>query len=202
LDRNQGRVVLLLVSAIIPALVLHASINRARELAHVLYRVMHLALPALFFIALAFAAFDLGLRKFHCLEKWAGDWDPRSLPSSDRQTKQVRRSNSIAGIIIQSIFVVWWWNHGSIPYLIVSNTGARVHSAPILATLHLAILILAFIFLAQYWITLVEPNWRWLPPATGFLTSLFDLIILYPLLYTSPLIAIFGPNGVPIGDGD
>jgi hypothetical protein len=73
-----------------------------------------------------------------------------------------------------------------------------VHFAPILATLHLPILIIAFINLAQHWINLVEPNWRWLPPATGLLTSIAALIILYPLLHTSPLISIFDRNGMAI----
>ena len=190
--------VLLLVSAIIPALVLSANINPARELAHVLFRVMHLALPALFFVTLIFAVFDFGLGKFHFVEKWVSDWDPRNLPPPDRQAKQVRRSSSIAGIIIQSIFILWWWNHGSIPYLAITNAGAQVHFAPILATLHLPILIIAFINLAQHWINLVEPNWRWLPPATGLLTSIAALIILYPLLHTSPLISIFDRNGMAI----
>src|SRR5450432_3689467 len=36
-------------------------------------------------------------------------------------------------------------------------------------------------------INFVRPDWRWLPPATGMLTSLVALIILYPLLSTSPL---------------
>ena len=184
--------------AIIPALVLSANINPARELGHVLFRVMHLALPALFFVTLIFAVFDFGLRKFHFVEKWASDWDPRNLPPSDRQAKQVRRSSSIAGIIIQSIFIVWWWNHGSIPYLAITNAGAQVHFAPILATLHLPILIIAFIYLAQYWINLVEPNWRWLPPLTGLISSLAGLVILYPLLHTSPLISIFDRNGIAI----
>lgn len=190
--------VLLLVSAIIPALVSNADANPVREVVRVLFRTTHLALPALFFVTLAFALFDLNLRRFHFLEKWAGRWDPCSLPSSDRQAKQVRRSSSIAGIIIQSIFILWWWNHGSIPYLVVSNSGAQVHFAPVLATLHLPILVIAFVNLAQHWINLAEPNWRWLPPATGVLTCIAALVFLYPLLHTSPLILIFDPNGIAI----
>lgn len=186
------------MSAIIPALVSNADANPVREVVRVLFRTTHLALPVLFFVTLAFALFDLNLRRFHFLEKWAGHWDPRSLPSSDRQAKQVRRSTSIAGIIIQSIFILWWWNHGSIPYLVVSNSGAQVHFAPVLAALHLPILVIAFVNLAQHWINLAEPNWRWLPPATGVLTCIAALIFLYPLLHTSPLILIFDPNGIAI----
>jgi len=191
--------VLLLVTAVIPALVPSADTNPTRELGHVLYRVIHLALPTLLFVTLAFALFDLCLRKFHFLEKWGGDWDPRKLPSSERQAKQVPRSSSIAGIIIESIFIVWWWNHGSIPDFVTTNAGAQVHFAPILTTLHLPILIIAFIMLAQHWINLVEPSWRWLPSAIGTLTSIAALVVLYPLLHTSPLISIVDRSGMPIG---
>ena len=128
------------------------------------------------------------------------DWDPRTLPTPARQAKQVRRSSSIAGIIIQSLFILWWWNHGSIPYLVVTNAGAQVHFAPVLTSLYVPVLIIAFIHLAQHWINLAEPDWRWLPPATGLVTSLLGLIILYPLLGTSPLISISEPNGLPISE--
>jgi hypothetical protein len=191
-------IVLLLIPGVVPAVVLGAHGPPFAELGNALVRMARLSLPALLFVTLVFALIDFCLRKFHFLEKWASNWEPRNLPSSDRQAKQVRRSNSIAGIIIQSIFIVWWWNHGGIPYLVVTTAGAQVHFAPILATLHLPILIIAFINLAQHWINLVEPNWRWLPPATGVLTSIAGLVILYPLLHTSPLISIFDRNGIAI----
>jgi hypothetical protein len=190
--------VLLLIPGVIPAVFLSRHGQPFAELGNALVRVARLSLPGLLLVTIAFALFDYSLCKFHLLEKWSGHWDPRTLASSDRQAKQVRRSSSIAGIIIQSIFIVWWWNHGSIPYLLVTNAGAQVHFAPILATLHLPILIIAFIYLAQYWINLVEPNWRWLPPATGLLTSLASLMILYPLLHTWPLISITDRNGIAI----
>lgn len=189
---------LLVIPAVIPALVFKARLNPVRELAHVLYRVIYLALPTLLFVTLAFALIDFGLRRFRFLEKWGSDWDPRTLPSPARQVKQVRRSSSIAGIVVQSIFIVWWWNHGSIPYLVVSDSGAQMHFAPILTTLHLPILLVAFINLGQHWINLMQPDWRWLPPATGLITSLIGLIILYPLLGTSPLVSISQGNGLPL----
>ena len=190
--------VLLLVTGIIPMFLFETHGPPFAGLGYALVRIVRFSLPALLLVTLVFALIDLCLRKFHLLEKWGGDWDPRRLPPVDRQSKQVRRSSSIAGIIIQSIFIVWWWNHGSIPLLVITNTGAQVHFAPILATLHLPILIIMFIYLAQSWINLVEPNWRWLPPLTGVITSLVALILIYPLLNTSPLISIFEPNGNPI----
>jgi hypothetical protein len=190
--------VLLLITGIIPVFLFETLGPPFAGLGYALVRIARFSLPALLLVTLAFAAIDFCLRKFHVIEKWSGDWDPRKLPPSDRQAKQVRRSSSIAGIIIQSIFIVWWWNHGSIPFLVVTNAGAQVHFAPILATLHLPILIIMFINLAQHWINLVEPNWRWLPPLTGLISSLAGLVILYPLLHTSPLISIFDRSGIAI----
>lgn len=192
--------VLLFIPGVIPAVVLgvQASGRPFAQLGHALTRIAWLSLPALLLVTLLFAAIDFALRRFHLLEKWGSDWDPRTLPSPARQAKQVRRSSSIAGIIINSLFLLWWWNHGSIPYLVVTNAGAQVHFAPTLTALYLPILIIAFINLAQHWINLAEPDWRWLPPATGLLTNLLGLIVLFPLLGRSPLISISEPYGLPI----
>ena len=82
----------------------------------------------------------------------------------------------------------------------MTNAGAQVHFAPVLTALYVPVLIIAFIHLAQHWINLAEPDWRWLPPATGLATSLLGLIVLYPLLGTSALISISEPNGLPISE--
>ena len=190
--------VLLLITGIIPIFLVDTHGPPFAGFGYALVRVVRFALPTLVFMTLLFAVIDFCLRKFHFLEKWRANWDPRKLPPADRQAKQVRRSSSIAGIIIQSIFIVWWWNHGSIPYLTVTNAGAQVHFAPVFATLHLPILIIMFINLAQHWINLAEPSWRWLPPLTGLISSLAGLVILYPLLHTSPLVSIFDRNGIAI----
>jgi hypothetical protein len=190
--------VLLLVSSIIPIFLFTTHGPPFAGLGNALVRLMRFSLPVLLLVTVLFALIDFCLRKTHFIEKWTGDWDPASLPTSDRQAGQVRRSSSIAGIILQSIFIVWWWNHGSIPYLAVTNAGAQVHFAPILTTLHIPILIIGFINLAQHWLNLVHPGWRWLPPATGLISSFAALILLYPLLYTSPLLSIFDRNGIPI----
>ncbi len=192
--------VLLLVPGLIPAVVLgtQAHGHPFAQLGHAVTRVAWLSLPAILAATLVFAAIDFALRKSRLIEKWTGGWDPRRLPSPARQAKQVRRSSSIAGIIINSLFILWWWNHGSIPYLLVSNTGAQIHFAPVVTSLYVPVLIIAFISLAQNWINLMEPDWRWLPPLTGLVTSILGLIFLFPLLGSSPLISISEPGGLPL----
>jgi|SRR6476659_182418 len=192
--------VLLLIPGVIPAAVLGTQAHGQpfAQLGHALNRVAWLSLPALLLVTLVFAAIDFVLRKFGVVERWASDWDPRKLPSPARQAKQVRRSSSIAGIIAQSIFILWWLNYGSIPYVVVTSAGAQVHVAPVVAALYWPVLIILFINLAQHWINLVEPDWRWLPSATGLLSSLLGLIFLFPLLVTSPLISIREVGGLPL----
>jgi hypothetical protein len=192
--------VLLLVPGILPAIILGTRTHGEpiAQLFRALTRVAWLSLPVLLVVTLIFSAIDYGLRRFRLLEKWGSDWDPRKLPTLARQARQVRRSSSIAGIIVNSLFIVWWWNHGSIPYLVVTNSGAQVHFAPVLTALYVPVLLIAFINLAQHWINLAEPDWRWLPPATGLVTSLLGLIVLFPLLGKSPLISISEPNGLPL----
>lgn len=190
--------VLLLITGVIPIFLFETHGPPLAGLGYALVRIVRLALPVLLFMTLLFALIDFCLRKFHLLEKWRAEWDPRKLPPGDHQAKQVRRSSSIAGIIIQSIFIIWWWNHGSIPFGVVTNAGAHVYFAPVLATLYLPILIIMFINLAQHWINLAEPNWRWLPPLTGLISCVIGLIILFPLLHTSPFISIFDRNGIAV----
>ncbi|HEY1581791.1 MAG TPA: hypothetical protein VGF73_01685, partial [Chthoniobacterales bacterium] len=190
--------VLLLIPATIPSLFLSPHLNLAREAGHIFYRTLGLTLPALFVVTLLFAVIDAGLRKFDLLQKWQGDWDPRKLPSAARQAKQVRRSSSIAGIVMQSLFILWWWKFAAIPYVVATSAGAHLHFAPVVTSLYLPVLIIMFLNLAQHWINLMEPDWRWLPPATGMLTCALALFFLYPLLGSSPLITISEPSGLPL----
>jgi hypothetical protein len=173
--------------------------NILSSLSEALIRVAWLSLPLLLIVTLVFAAIDFVLRRFQIVERWGKKWKPEALPSAARQAEQVRRSSSLAGIIINLLFIIWWWRFGSIPYLVLTANGAAVHLAPVVTSLYLPVLIIAFINLAQHSINLIQPDWRWLPPVTGLLTSLLGLIFLFPLLGQSPLISINQPGGLPIG---
>ncbi len=194
----KATLALLLIPAIVPALVWNANFNPNREIAHVFYRVAELALPALFVVTIIFALIDLALRRFHLLERWTSDWDPRALPTPSGQKRLVRRSSSIAGIIVQSIFIIWWMGHSSLPIFVFNKSGAHLQFASLWASLHLPVLLIAFVCLAQHWMNLVKPQWRWLPPLTGIITSLAGIIILYPFINSPPLITITDSHGVAL----
>lgn len=192
--------VLLLIPAVLSTVFLNGDGSLPSGFAHAVIRVPRFFLPALVVVTIIFALIDWNLRRFRLLEKWSERWDPRGLPAAERQQKEVKRSNSIAGIIFQSLFTLWWMKYASIPLVVLTKAGAQVHFAPVLASLYVPILVISFIVLAQHWINLVEPGWRWLPPLTGIVTSVAAVIIIYPLLKTPGLITIFDRNGVPISE--
>ena len=192
--------VLLLVPGFISTVFLQGDGRTLSEFVRALV-VLRLSLPALLVVTAIFALIDLNLRKFQLLEKWSANWDPNTLPPPERQKKEVKRSSSIGGIIFTSLFILWWMRYGTIPLLVVTKTGTQIHFAPIVASLYWPILIVAFISLAQHWINLVEPGWRWLPPLTGIITSLAGLWIIYPLLKYPDLITITDSNGLPMSKG-
>lgn len=192
---------LLLVPGFISAVFLQGDGRTLSEFIRALGHVVRLSLPALLIVTGIFALIDLNLRRFHLLERWSAGWDPNTLPPSEHQKKEVKRSSSIGGIIFTSIFILWWMRHSTIPLLFVTKTGAQIHLAPVVAGFYWPVLIVSFISLAQHWINLLEPGWRWLPPLTGVITSLAGLFILYPLLKYPDLITFTDGNGVPMSKG-
>lgn len=193
--------VLLLVPGFISTVFLQGDGRTISEFVRALGQVVRLSLPALLVVTGIFALIDLNLRRFQLLEKWSANWDPNKLPPPEQQKKEVKRSSSIGGIILTSLFILWWMRHSSIPLLVVTKAGTQIQFAQIFASLYWPILIVAFISLAQHWINLAEPGWRWLPPLTGIITSLAGLFILYPLLKYPDLITITDGNGLPISKG-
>ena len=93
--------------------------------------------------------------------------------------------------------LLYWSGYGKL----VTKTGTQIHFAPVIASLYWPVLIVAFICLAQHWINLVQPGWRWLPPLTGIVTSLAGVCILYPLLKHPDLITITDLSGAVISKG-
>lgn len=188
--------VLLLVPGLISSVFLRSGRHSVSGFGLHFGQVMRFALPALLVVTIIFALIDWNIRRFHLLEKWSKRWDPRGLPTAERQKKEVPRSSSIGGIIFQSLFILWWMNYASIPLLVITRHGTQVHFAPVLASVYFPILVAAVICLAQNWITLVEPGWRWLRPLVGIVTSLIGAFVFYSLFKTPELITIADQNGV------
>lgn len=166
--------------------------NLTRQIAQAAWRFPATALPVLLLVTLFFVAVEFGLTKFRPFD----NWDPRSLPPLDRQSRNVPRATSIAGIVVQLVFIVWWLGLPSFPDLI----PGQLRLAPIWQTLYLPTLLIALAILAQHVATLVRPRWTWLPPAVGFVTSITALVVIYPFLQTQSLVALEAVNSTPLAE--
>ena len=193
--------VLMLIPGVISSVFLKGDGRSISEFFPALGQLPRVSLPALLFLTAIFALIDWSLRRFQLLEKWGNRWNPESLPPPERQQKQIPRSSSIAGIIFHSLFILWWMKYASIPLVIITKAGTQVHFASVVASLYFPILVSAFICLAQNWLSLVQPGWRWLRPLVGIFTSLIGVYIFYSLFKTPELITITDQNGLPISPG-
>ncbi len=165
--------------------------NLTRQIAQAGWRLPGLALPALLLVTIFFAGLDYALVKF----RFFADWDPRTLSALDRTKHTVPLATSIAGIVVQTVFIVWWL---SLPNFSTGILG-HLRLAPIWQTLYLPTLLIAVAILGQHLGTLLRPRWTWLPPAVGAVTSLAALVVIYPFLETSALVHLTAESSTPLG---
>ena len=146
------------------------------------WQLLDVAIMPLLLVTIAFAVIDYALREYRLAERW----DPRTLPALKRRKQVVPRANSIAAIVIQLVFIVWWLSLPSFSEV----TFGQLRPAPIWQTLYLPSLFIACVILAQNVATFLRPTWIWLAAAAELLTSIASLVILYPLLQAHPLVLL------------
>jgi len=174
------------------ALVLSGRKDAMQAIIQAGWSLLDLAIMPLLLVTVAFALIDYGLQKYRLAERW----DPRSLPMVKQQAQDIPRATSIAGIVIQVIFIVWWLGLPSFPNVIFGE----LQPAPIWQTLYVPTLIIAFVILAQHVVTLFRPRWSWLPPFVGLGTSIASLVIVYPFLQTHALVSLEGIDQTPLAE--
>lgn len=147
-----------------------------------LWGVFDLALLPLILVTIIFAALDRILQQNHFAERW----DPRSLPPLHEKKAIVPRANSIAGLIVNIIFLLCWLN---LPELSQTSLGP-IRLAPIWATLYQPILLITVVMILQNAVSLARPNWNCLPPLVGCITSICTLAVSFPLIDAANLIVV------------
>ncbi len=169
------------------------STNILQATIQAVWQLLGVAVVPLLLVTIVFAAIGHALGKYRLAEKW----DPRTLPPLIKRPRQVvPRATSLAGIVIQLIFIVWWL---SLPDFSEVTFG-QLRPAPIWQTLYLPSLFIAFVILAQHVATLVRPSWFWIAPVVGLGTSIASLVILYPIVQAYPLAALNGINLTPLAE--
>lgn len=136
-------------------------------------------------ITLGFAVVERVQARTRFLEKW----DPAKLPPLAKP-QQVRRSESISGLVFQAVFLAWWL---SVPHdwRLVFGPGAGIFTvSPALHGYYVPVMLLTVAGMAQSIVNLFRPQWTWLPPATRLITTAIGLGILKSISSAYPYIIL------------
>ena len=153
-----------------------------RQLLHGLLGFANVALPVFGWVTFVFAVHDFFQAKFRLVDKLNQRWDPRSLPAIATTPQKVRRSQSIFGLIAGTVYIAWLLAVPYHPYLIFGPAASALRLAPEWHRFYLPVVVLAIAGLAQAAITLVRPEWTWLPPVTRLVSNVAVLVILRSIL--------------------
>jgi len=123
------------------------------------------------------AVLDFLEGKFRLLDRVNRRWDPRSLPSLAKRT-QVRRSESIFGLVAGTIYIIWLLAVPYYPFLIFGPAASVLRLTPVWRQFYIPVIVLALGGLAQSAVNLVRPDWTWLRAATRLVSNVVVLIIL------------------------
>jgi hypothetical protein len=153
------------------------------------------ALPAFGWITLMFAVLDFLEAKFRLLDRLNRCWDPRSLPLLAKQP-QVRRSESIFGLLAGLVYVIWLLAVPYYPYLIFGPAASVLKLTPVWHRFYLPVVVLALGGLAQAAVNFARPDWTWLRAATRLVSNVVGLIILRSILNkTYPFVTAIAASG-------
>jgi hypothetical protein len=155
----------------------------------------HTALPAVGWVTLLFAVLDFLEAKFRLLDRLNRRWDPRSLPSLGKRT-QVRRSESIFGLVAGTVYIIWLLAAPYYPLLIFGPAAPFLRLTPLWHQFYIPVVVLALGGLAQSAVNLARPDWTWLRAATRLVSNIVVLIILrFVLTKTYPFVTAIADNG-------
>jgi hypothetical protein len=166
-----------------------------RQLFNGVLAFAHTALPAFGWVTLLFAILDFLEGKFRLLDRLNRRWDPRSLPSLAKPT-QVRRSESIFGLVAGSVYIIWLLAAPYYPFLIFGPAASFLQLTPVWHQFYIPVVVLALAGLAQSAVNLARPDWTWLRAATRLVSNVVVLIILRSILNkTYPFVTAIADKG-------
>jgi hypothetical protein len=161
-----------------------ALLSSGEPIRHLLNGVLvfaHAALPAFGWVTLLFAVLDFLEAKFRLLDRLNRRWDPRSLPSLTKRT-QVRRSESIFGLVAGTVYTIWLLAAPYHPYLLFGPAASFLRLTPVWHRFYIPVVVLALSSLVQSAVNLARPDWTWLRAATRLVSNVVVLLILRSIL--------------------
>jgi hypothetical protein len=125
-------------------------------------------------ITLVFAILERTQDQLQLLEKW----ELRSLPPAPKRQQPPSRTQTIFELICAGIGLLWLLAVPKYPFLIFGPAAAFLKPAPMWHVFYLPVVLLAFAGLVRQWVSLMRPQWTWLPPTARLVTTVLNLILL------------------------
>ncbi len=138
-------------------------------------------------ITLVFAVIERTGAELKLFEKW----DLRSLPQAPKVVQPPSRTQTIFELVCGVVGLLWLLAVPYYPFLILGPAATFLKLAPMWHAFYLPLILLALAGLARQCVSLMRPQWTWLPPAAQLVNSALALILLYFILN----MAVKTPNG-------
>jgi hypothetical protein len=144
----------------------------------VLFRYFNVALIIFANITIIFVLLDLFGVHFHLGERW----DPRTLPAPRKDGKSKPQVESIATLIAQAIFGIWWLTGLHYPFLVFGPGVAFFRFAPVWLAIYPLFVALLLVDVTRTATLIVRPDWIQFRLVARLAIRLMNLAVLYFLI--------------------
>ncbi len=166
----------------------------------ILWRYPFAALSVFAWVTLVFVGLDVVQVKFGFFSKW----DPHTLPKLTKREPKTSMTESIAALVLGTIFGVWWLVGLKHQFLIFGPGVAAVHFGPVWQTLYPLFVVLVIADMARHTIDVVRPDWEKGRVAFRMFFRALNLVALYFLMNAKDLLVLSdaaNPNLQPVING-
>jgi hypothetical protein len=166
----------------------------------ILWRFPFAALSVFAWVTFVFVALDVVQVKFGFFSKW----DPRTLPKLTKREPKTSMTESIAALVLGTIFGVWWLVGLKHQFLIFGPGVAAVHFGPVWQTLYPLFVVLVIADMARHTFDVVRPGWLKGRVAVRMLFRALNLLALYFLINAKDLLVLSdaaNPDLQPVMNG-
>jgi|HubBroStandDraft_4_1064222.scaffolds.fasta_scaffold02486_5 hypothetical protein len=166
----------------------------------ILWRYPFAALSVFAWVTLVFVALDVAQAKFGFFSRW----DPRTLPKLTKREPKTSMTESIAALVLGTIFGIWWLVGLKHQFLIFGPGVAAVHFGPVWQTLYPLFVVLVLADMVRHTIDVVRPDWEKGRAAFRMFFRALQLLALYFLMNSKDLLVLSdaaNPNLQPVING-
>ncbi len=101
----------------------------------------------------------------------------------------IAKWRSVSGLVVWTIFALWWVLLPYFPFLYF-GPAANLKFTPGFLEFTFPVLAVLLLGIAQRLVSLLRPDWTWLPPITRLIANAAGLLIVYFMLKAYPYVAV------------